>query len=427
MSIDVSRLDIEVRDGASWRRTMAVTIPAEIVSAERKKIAGKLAKQARIPGFRAGKIPASVIEKRFGPALDREMVDRVVGDAYKEALQAKELRPISEGEIEKIDFQPEQDLSFEISFDVEPSYEISRTGGFQVKRPATPVTDEDVTKVLDRLREQQGTWVPVEKGRPEAGDLVSLTATQLDADGEPEGEPHDYDLTLGEGDAIADVESAVYTLDVGEEGRFEVTFPDDFQNEERRGTTQALTLKLRERKVRELPELDDDFAKSVGDFEDLDTLRSRIREDLEKEAADQTEQAVRGQLLDAVIEANPFEVPVSMVNRYTESMFSQAGGGRMDPNDERLKEIFQQFRPQAEQAVKRILVIEKIAQEKELNASEDEIDARIEEIAAANDASVSEVYGRLQKSGRIEQIEREITERKVFEFLKGESEIVDEG
>ena len=425
MSIDASRLQIEVSDAASWRRTMSVTIPADIVTAERAKIAKSLAKNARIPGFRAGKIPASVIEKRFGHALDREMVDRVVGDAYKEALAARELRPISEGEIEKIDFQPEQDLSFEISFDVEPDYELTRLGGFKVNRPAAPVTDEDVAKVLDRLREQQGSWQPVEEGRPEAGDLVSLTATQLDDDGNPEGEPHDYDLTLGDGDAIADVESAVYTLEIGEEGKFEVTFPDDFPNEERRGVKQALILKLRERKVRVLPELDDEFATSVGDFENLDALRSRIREDLEREAKDQSENAVRGQLLDAVIDANPFEVPVSMVNRYTESMFQSAGGGGIDPKDERMKEILDQFRPQAEHAVKRILVIEKIAEAKELNATDAEIDERVEKIAEANGASVSEVYGRLQKSGRIEQIEREITERKVFEFLSGESEIVD--
>ena len=113
-----------------------------------------------------------------------------------------------------------------------------------------------------------------------------------------------------------------------------------------------------------------------------------------------------------------------MIQRYTQSMFSQAGGGQVDANDERFKEVFEQFRPQAEQAVRRILVIEQIAEAKELKATEDDIDDRIEKIAEANDASVSEVYGRFQKSGRIEQIEREITERKVFDFLVGESEIV---
>lgn len=425
MSIDVSRLDIEVRDEAQWRRTLAITIPADIVTAERRKIAKTLARQVRIPGFRAGKIPPSVIEKRFGPALDREMVDKVVGDAYKEALDSQELRPISEGEIQKLDFEPEQDLAFEISFDVEPTYEFSRLTGFSVTRPATQVGDEEVDRVVERLREQQGSWVPVEEGRPEAGDLVSLTATQLNDEGEDELEPHDYDLQLGQGDAIEDVESAVYTLEVGQEGEFEVTFPDDFPNEERRGLSQKLRLKLRERKVRELPELDDDFARSVGEFEDLEALTSRIREDLEKEANDQAEGAVRGQLLDAIIDANPFDVPGSMVDRYIDSVLGQAGQGQVDPNDERMQVVREQFRPEAERAVKRMLVIEKVAEAKELAATEDDVDDRIEKIAEANDTSASEVYGRFQKSGRLEQIERELTEQKVFEYLKSESEIVD--
>ena len=421
MSIDVSRLNIEVTDGAAWRRTMSVTIPADIVTSERKKIAKTLSKRVSIPGFRAGKVPASVIEKRFGQALDREMVDSVVGDAYKEALAAKEIQPISEGEVGKIDFQPEQDLTFEISFDVEPTFDISRLSGYSVERPAASVTDEDLDQVLDRLRGQQGTWEPTEEGRPEAGDLVSLTATQLE-DGEPEGEPKEYDLNLGQGDAIEDVEAAVYTLNVGDEGDFEVTFPEDFANEERRGLTQNIRLKLRARKIRQLPELDDEFAKSVGDFETLEALKSRIREDLEKEAEQQSEQAVRSQLLDAILQANPFEVPVSMVNRYIDSVLGNSG---VDANDERMAGIREQFGPEAERAVRRILVIEHVAETKELKASEDDIDERIEEIAKANDTSAAEVYARFQKSGRLEQMERDITEKKVFEFLKAESEITD--
>ncbi len=421
MSIDVSRLDIEVTDGAAWRRTMSVTIPADIVSSERKKIAKTLSKRVNIPGFRAGKVPASVIEKRFGQSLDREMVDRVIGDAYKEALAARELQPISEGEVEKVDFESEQDLKFEISFDVEPTFDISRLSGYSVERPAAAVTDEDLDQVFERLRGQQGTWEPTEEGHPEAGDLVSLTATQL-ADDEPEGEPKEYDLNLGQGDAIEDVEAAVYTLNVGDEGDFEVTFPEDFANEERRGLTQNIRLKLRARKIRKLPELDDEFAKSVGDFENLEALTTRVREDLQKEAEQQSEQGVRSQLLDAILQANPFDVPVSMVNRYIDSVLGNSG---VDAKDERMAGIREQFAAEAERAVRRILVIEHVAETKELKATEDDLDERIEEIAKTNDTSAAEVYGRFQKSGRLEQMEREITEKKVFDYLKAESEITD--
>ncbi len=420
MTIDAARLTIDVQEGARWRRTLAVTIPADLVRDERQSIARNLASRMKLPGFRAGHIPPGVVEKRYGQALDRELMDRVVGDAYREALKVEGLRPISEGEVENLDYKPDQDLSFRISFDVQPQIELGRLGGFAVERPAARVQDEDVERVLQRLRDQNGAWAPAEDGRPEAGDLVSVTVTRLDDD-EPDAEPQDYDLVLGEGDAIPDVESAIYTLAPGEDGEFTVTFPEDFPNEARRGQEEHLRISLRERKVRELPELDDEFARSVGDFEDLETLRSRVRSDLEREAREQAESAVRGRLLDLILEANPFEVPASMIERYLESVL----GNGQNLDEERLKEAREQVRPEAERAVMRILLIETVADTQDLRASDEEVDTRVEEIAERNDTTPAEVYARLQKSGRLEQLEREITEQKVFDFLVSKSEVVE--
>ncbi len=421
MTVEAAQLKIDLTEGEAWRRTLAVTVPADIVRAEREKISRTLAGRVRIPGFRAGRVPASVMEKRFGAALNQEMVDRVVGDAYREALRAQDLSPISEGEVEDISYEPDQDLTFSISFDVSPEIEFARVGGFSVERPAATVDDAAIDQVLERLRDQNGAWAPSEEGRPEAGDMVSVAVTRLDGDDGDDEEPRPYDLVLGDGDAIPDVEAAIYTLAVGEQGEFEVTFPDDFPNEERRGQSERLRIELRERKERQLPELDDSFARSVGDFEDLDTLRARIREDLMKEATDQAEGAVRGQLLNAIIEANPFAVPASMVDRYLDSILGNAEGA--DP--ERLAEARAQLLPEATRAVQRILVIEKVAEAEQLKATEDEIDDRIEEMAEKSKSNPAEVYARLQKSGRIEQLEREITETKVFEHLKAQSTVTD--
>lgn len=421
MTLDVERLTIDVSEGEAWRRTLSVTIPADVVRGERQKIARTLATRAKIPGFRAGRIPASVVEKRFGAALTQEMVDQVVGEAYREALRVRDLSPISEGQVEELNYEPDQDLTFRISFDVSPEIAFARLGGFAVQRPAATVGDDDVDRVVERLRDQNGAWAPVEKGRPSAGDLVSVTVTRLTEGEDADEDPRPYELVLGEGDAIPDVESAIYTLAVGESGEFDVTFPDDFPAEERRGQSERLRVLLVERKERQLPEVDDEFARSLGDFEGVDALRARIREDLEKEAAEQAEGAVRSQLLNAVVEANPFEVPSSMVDRYLQSVLGNAEGA--DP--ERLAEAREQLWPEARRAVQRILVIEKVAEQEQLGATEDEIDQRIEEIAARNDANPAEIYARLQKSGRIEQLEREITERKVFDHLKAQSTVTD--
>ncbi|MEJ2541026.1 MAG: trigger factor [Gemmatimonadota bacterium] len=420
MSIDVSSLNIDVQEGERWRRTLSVTVPADAVSVERRRIASQLASRLKIPGFRSGKVPASVVEQRYGGALNRELLDQIVGDVYKEALRIHDLKPISEGEVQDLDWKPDQDLVFSVAFDVQPDFELSRVGGFAVERSRVEVAGDEVDRVLARLQEQNGAWAPAPEGTPETGDLVSVTVTRME-DGEPLGDPQDYDILLGEGDAIPDVEEAIATLSPGEDGTFSVTFPDDFPNEERRGQQEELRVLLRERKIRDLPELDDAFARSVGDFEDLDALRSRIREDLTREAENRAESEVRARLLDFVLESNPFEVPASMVDRYIRSMVRQQDG--MD--EDVLEQLRQQMGPQAERAVRRILVVEKLGETQGLAATEEELDERIERIAESSGSPVAKVYSDLQKSGRLEELERSITEEKVFDFLKEQSTVTD--
>jgi trigger factor len=417
MPIEASRLRIDLQERERWRRTLKVTVPAELVDEERQKAASKLAKRLKLPGFRAGKIPATVVQRRFGQALDQEMLNELIGEAYREALRVEELRPISEGQVENVDYEPAKDLSFEISFDVNPEIELSRLGGFKVRRPSVTVSDDDVERVIARLREQAGAWKPAESGTPVAGDRVAVTVTRLDTGEEIKGRA--YELVLGEGEAIPDVEAAIMTLEPGAADEFTVTFPE---SEAGNTESQRLRIELRERSVRDLPELDDAFARTVGEFEDLASLRARVREDLQREAEGQSEGAVRSQLLDQIVEANPFEIPQSMVDRYIETML----GETKDADPERLERIKEQLRPESEHAVKRLLAIERVADTQQLRATEGELDERIETLATRNQMSPAETYARLQKAGRLQAIEREITEEKVFEFLKEKSTVSDE-
>jgi trigger factor len=416
MTIEASRLRIDLQEKERWRRTLNVTVPAELVREERERAAEKLAKRIKLPGFRAGRIPASVVEKRFGPALNQEMLDRVIQEAYREALRVESLRPISEGEVEKVDYHPEQDLSFSISFDVQPVIELGRLGGFVIKRPRVTAGDEELARVIERLRKQGGAWRPVDSGNPQAGDRVGVTVTRLEGDAEREGKS--YDLVLGEGDAIADVEQAIASLEPGQTGEFEIPVHDDREGD----SVQRLRIALRDRRVLDLPDLDDAFARSLGDFQDVEALKTRVREDLEREAQQQAEAGLRSRLLDQVVDANPFDVPGSMVSRYVDSVLGETKGA--DP--ERLAQVKEQLRPEAEGAVRRALILERVAEQQQLRATEAELDERVEQMAARTGSSAAEVYARLQKSGRLEQMEREITEQKVFDFLKEKSRIEDE-
>ena len=416
--IEASQLQVTVTEGERWRRTLDVTVPADVVEAEKGVITRQLASRLKVKGFRSGRVPTAVVAKRYGPHVEREALDQLIRDAFRQAVSANDLAPISEGEIEDVSFSPKEPLSFRVSFDVRPIVHIERLGGFKVQRPAPRVPDDGVDRVLDRLRDQSATWASTETGHPVPGDRVVVELTRLDTDGD-DAEPKEYEFVLGEGNAIPEVESAIATLEPGAEGDFSIAFPEDFPDEERRGESQQLRIRLLGRQAKELPDVDDAFARTVGDFQDLETLRAKILEDLEKDAERQSESALRGQLLESLLAANPFEVPQSMVDGYLSSIIGDPEG--IDPD--KMTELRGRLQPDSELAVKRMLLIDRITEQEGLKATEEDIDARIEEIAEKAAESPSKVYANLQKSGRLASLEQDLTEEKLFEFLKSQSEI----
>jgi trigger factor len=346
------------------------------------------------------------------------MIDRVIGEAYRGVLEGRELRPISEGEVADVEYKPESDLRFQISFDVAPQVELARIGGFRVRRPELKVSEEEVDAVLSRMREQEGTWTPEDAGTPGDGDRVSVRIERLDDAG---AEPRPYEFVLGRGEAIPDVETAIRSLAVGGSGEFTVRFPEDTEAEERRGKEERLRISLDQRKRLVLPVLDDAFAARVGRFGSLTELRDRIREDLGREAERAVEAEVRGRLIEEILSANPFEIPESMIDRYVRA----ALGDPKDVSAEQLTRAKEQLRPRALHTVKRHIVIDRIAEREKLGATTEEVDNEIERIAERSGTAPHHVYAQLQKAERLEPLEREITERKVFDYLKTQSEIID--
>lgn len=424
-----TELKIAVQESEAWGRRVTVTVPADRVKRTRVSVTEQIARNARLPGFRKGKLPTTLIERQFGPSIDQETVDRTIQEAYREALESQGLNPISQGRVEKVEYERGSDLSFEVDLEVRPEIELSRTSGFQVTRPSTELGEEDVDSVLERLRDERGSWVPVAEGeKAEVGNQVEIEITGLEEDGTAkEGEePQSYRFVIGEGQAIPEVEASICTLAAGEEGDFTVHFPEDFPDESRRGEAQRLHIRVNGVSRKELPEVNDDFAREVGEFEDLAALRARVMQDLEEDVKQRSESEVQRQLIDQVIEANPFAVPNSMVSRYLEHMLGHNPDKPHTHTPEQEAQLAQAsaaLRPQAEWNLKRMLIVERLAEAEGLSATQDEIDARVEELAQQHERTPSEVWLQLEKSGQLEMLEREITEEKVFQHLLSQSTV----
>jgi trigger factor len=401
----------------AWARRLSITVPAARIAAERKEAVNRLARQARLPGFRKGKVPSQVMEKRFGQAIEQETIEKVIGAAYREALDRENLQPITQGSINNVEYENGTDLRFDVEFDVRPEIELDRLGGFTVMREAAVIDDAQVDQVLQRLREEQATWSDKASGTPTAGDMATVEITPLDdATTAAPQQPRQYQIVIGEGQALPPIEDAIRTLTPGTEAEFTVDLPESAGEGSK---SHKLHMRLIELKQAEYPAIDDAFAKGVGAFESLADLRARVREDLEKEAERDAERRVRMNLLNEIIAANPFEVPQSMVNQYVEAMIPSREGA--DP--ERLHEARNQAAPEAADQLQRMMVIERIAEMEGLEATGDELEARVADLAARMNRSPNELRTQLRKSNRLAEIEREITEDKVFDYLKSLSTI----
>ena len=236
-------------------KSLKVEIPVERVSEAEKQATSSLAKRVRLPGFRAGKAPVEVVRKRYRDAIREQLLRQLIDESWKAALEQEKLQPIADPHIHHLKFDDGQPITFEFHVEVKPELHLERMGGFELKRHAPTVTDEMVDSQIEELRKQKAPWVPSEAGKPVIGDLVQVTLATIE-EGEAK-DPKQYQIILGEGRAIPELEDRILGLSAGETVDTQVRFPDDFAEESKRGQTRAVRLTLHEVKRRSLPELND--------------------------------------------------------------------------------------------------------------------------------------------------------------------------
>jgi trigger factor len=403
------------QDAAS--RTYAVTVPVERIRATESATMEWYGKRARVPGFRRGHVPAPVLRRRYGDAIRQTVLEELLRESWEQARTRESLKPIGDPRVRNVKFEDGSPLTFELSVDVKPAIQLPRLGGFRLERRTPVVTDEHVDSQILALRERKAPWVPAE-GRPRPGDLVEVEVLNLDAGAEQSRDPVRF--VLGQGRAVPELEARIMELETGGTWEGAVRFPDDHPDEARRGLSRRLSVTLRELKRQELPELNEEFAREVGDFDSVEALRSTVRADLEAEARREAEARLRSELLEQIAAANNVAVPASLVERAVRA-YAQAYG----VPEERLPRFAGEFRPLAEQSVRRELIIEGVAEAFELAATSDELDSRVAEIARRRGESPAAVRGSLEQAGRLREMERSITEEKVFAHLLGLSTVED--
>jgi trigger factor len=410
-----------------------VEIPVEEVTRETNALIQKYQKLARIPGFRRGHVPASVIRQRFSEDLKSDVVEALVPRYFRKEADRQGLIPVSQPQVTDLHLKDNEPLRFKASFEVMPEIKVDGYKELRAEKPEITVTDEEVEQSLNGVREQHATFTAVE-GRPLAdGDYAQVSLDGKPKDGPTDGQdkPVHMDEVLVEiagKNTMPEFTENLRGASAGDERVFEVTYAQDAQEQRLAGKTFTYTVKVQSIKQKSLPELDDQFATQLGEFKTLDEVRQRIRESMEAERKHTAEHEAKDKLVAELVKRSEFEVPEALVDRQIDVRLERglralAAQGmkaedikKMDLNRLRVGQ-----REQALQEVKASLVLDKIAEEEKIEVSDAEIDREIEALATQSKQTPEAIRARLTRDGALDRIRNRIRSEKTLDFLYRQS------
>ena len=380
--MDVS---VETLEGLETRLT--ITLPSETFE-ERLDVKLKEAKnKARLPGFRPGKIPLKEIRRRFGPSLRAELAGEMMQSSFYEAIAQESLNPAGPPTLEVKTMDPNADLEFTATFELVPSVEVADLSKVEIKRPSTEITDDDIEKMVDRLKEQRISYEPVERAS-QADDQVTVDFEgSLDGELVESAKGSDASFVIGKGQMIEDFEKGATGLSKDDETKFEAVFPENYRAEELRGKTVEFSLTMKEVKEPKLPELNDEFFKEFGVEEGgEEAFRKEVLSNMEKELDNSVKNQLKQQVMDSLGELHDFEIPAPMISREIQVLKDQMMGQFQQPPGGRQNELNlpdELFKDQAEKRVKLGLVVNEIISKFELEVDQEKLDQHLQDLASS--------------------------------------------
>jgi len=415
----------------STKREIEIEVPSEEVSRETDALIQKYQKLARIPGFRRGHVPASIIRQRFSQDIQNDVVDALVPKYFRKETERLGLMPVSQPRVTDLHAHDGEGLHFKASFEVMPEIKVEGYKELRADHAEITVTDEEVEESLKALQEQKATFSPIEGRAISDGDYAQVSLDGTPKQDEAETKPVHMDdvlVEIGGKNTMPEFTENLRGTNAGDERTFEVNYPEDFSDERLRGKTFSYKVKINAIKQKSLPEMNDDFAKELGEFSTLAEVKQKMREGMEHERRHAAERDAKDKLLTDLISRNQFEVPDALVEhqidiRLERGLRALAAQGMSSEHMKKmdLPRLRAGQRDQAVQEVKATLLLEKIAEEEKIEVGDDEINREIETLATQTKQTAEAIRARLTRDGALDRIRNRIRNEKALDFLYRQS------
>jgi trigger factor len=414
-------MKVAVEEVEGCKRKIAVEAPEDLVQQAWERAYGRVQKQARLPGFRKGHVPRSLVKLHFASDVRREVAEQLIPDVYRQAIAEAQVAPVNEPDLQDVRLEEGAPLSFTAIVEVKPAISLGDVTGIEVQQESRTIGDADVDEALDAMREQHAQFRAVERVAA-PGDLVIVDYT-LTPEGEEATSAKGYEFVVGTGGVLPEIDQAVVGTGVGEERRIALRFPDDYRVERLRGKSAAAVVNVIEVKEKVLPAVDDDLARSIGEFDTLDALRGELRKQLEARRDAEKRRELEDRIVEILLERHSFAVPEALVLRQishqVEHVRDRMRRQGVDPDtiDWDFGKIVNELRPGAEKAVRRTLLLEAIAEREAIAPSDADVDAEIERIAQAAQRPVPAVRRMMERNADLETLRHGLRERMTLDFL----------
>jgi len=406
-------------------REISVEIPADVVARETESVVQNFQKLARLPGFRQGKVPLTVVRTRFADDIRGEVVERLVPRYFREEVERQNLEPISKPEVRDLQIKDGEPMRFKATFEVLPPIEVAGYRELRAEKTDTSVSDDEVAAEMEKLRERRAVFTSMEDRVLADGDFgdVSFTGTPKQEGGKPI-RMDDVLVHIGGPDTVKEFSENLRGARAGEERTFDVAYPQDYSDPRLAGKTVEYKVQIKSIKQKSLPELNDEFAKSLGDFENLETVRQQLREGLQSEKQHKAEHEAKEKLVDELVRRNEFPVPESMVEhqidvRLERGLRALAAQGLSTEHMKKmdLPRLRTGQRDSALKEVKASLILERIADAEKIEVTDEEVSREIEALARQTRQSADEIRSRLTRDGALDRIRNRIRNEKALDFL----------
>ena len=406
---------------ADCKRSLEVEIPVEEVEKARQRVAESIRQKVRLPGFRPGKAPASMIASRYESDIRQEVLDQLLPVAFRARVEKEELRVVGQPNITELHFEKGEPIRFKADFEVAPEFEIGNYHGLPVKYEEPVVGDEEVANRLDDMRERKAEYVNLDPRPIEDKDHVVVLLKSVAGLAEPIEQ--DSTIEVGGGDTFPSFTEALIGAQPGDTKEAEVVYPEDYGEPKLAGKTVRFSLTPKVIQKKELPALDDEFARDLGDYQTLDELRDAVRKSIFHEKQHAAQQVAKEALIDRLVEANDFPIPETYVNRQIENQLTmqlrQVTGRDVDLSKLNLDwaKVKEKQRDPALRSVKASLLLEKVSDKEGIKATRDEVDREVQRIAQQEREPIPVTRAKLDKDGTLARVASHIQTEKTLQFL----------